>query len=265
MWLENECKLCLIQSRTSDLIKLGGVHNLPKLLSYLSEAIQKGSRSEAFAESFREVARLLSSQDPYAEYKKRLVEIGREVASIVERKLEASGWDLKMALRIAAAANIIDSNVLGYKPKKLELAIWDEPAIEEIPERIPERVLYVLDNEGEAQIDYVVIQALERNGISVTSVVRSEPYEIDTMGDSLPLGSQLRTPGNISPIRWLEGGFLIAKGIANAEAYLEWGLGKPALLLFRAKCDVLARRLGVEKNAPIIVGGVTFRRLILTE
>ncbi|MEL9990414.1 MAG: ARMT1-like domain-containing protein [Thermoproteus sp.] len=257
MWLENECKLCLIHSRTSDLVKLGGVPQLPKLLSYLSQAVGRDSRSEAFAESFKVVAALLESNDPYADYKKRLAEIGREVAAVVERKLEEAKWDLRLALRVAAAANIIDSNVLGYRPRRLEVAVWDEPAIEEHVD-LPERLYYVIDNEGEAQIDYVVMEALRRNGITPVPVARSEPYEIDVVADS----NFVSTPGNISPVRWIKEGFILAKGIANAEAYLEWGAGKPALLLFRAKCDVLARRLGVEKNASIIITGDSFRRIL---
>lgn len=259
MWLENECKLCLIHSRTSDLVKLGGAPQLPKLLAYLSRAVEKSSRSEAFAESFKFVASLLESKDPYGDYKKQLAEIGRQVAAVVERKLEEVGWDLRTALRIAAAANIIDSSVLGYRPRKLELAIWDEPAIEERVE-LPDTLYYVIDNEGEAQIDYVVMEALRRNGIKPVPVARSEPYEIDVVAD--PAKGFLATPGNISPIRWLGDGFILAKGIANAEAYLEWGVGRPALLLFRAKCDVLARRLGVEKNASIIIKGDSLRRML---
>nr|KJR73949.1 MAG: carboxylate--amine ligase [Thermoproteus sp. AZ2] len=260
MWLEDECKLCLIHSRSSDLVKLGKAHALPALLDYLSRAVTMESRSEAFAESFRRVAELAGSDDPYGEYKKRLYEVGRAVAEVVREKLEAASWDLKLALRIAAAANIIDSNVLGYRPRKLESAIWDEPAIEEYVE-LPRNVYYVIDNEGEAQIDYVVMEALRRNGIEPTPVVRSQPYEIDVVADSLK--GALATPGNISPVKWLSGrGFIIAKGIANAEAYLEWGGDTPALLLFRAKCDVLARRLGVEKNASLIIRGETFKKIL---
>ncbi len=259
MWLENECKLCLVHSRTSDLVKLGGTARLSRLLAYLSKAVEKNSRSEAFAESFKFVASLLESEDPYSDYKKQLAEIGGQVAAIVERRLEESGWDLRTALRIAAAANIIDSNVLGYRPRKLELAIWDEPAIEERVE-LPETLYYVLDNEGEAQIDYVVMEALRRNGIRPVPVARSEPYEIDVVAD--PAKGIVATPGNISPIRWLGDKFILAKGIANAEAYLEWGAGRPALLLFRAKCDVLARRLGVEKNASVIIKGDSLRRML---
>lgn len=261
MWLEDECKLCLIYSRSSDLVKLGRAEELPSLLPRLAEAVKHVSRSEAFADSFRAVARLSGSRDPYGEYKKRLREVGRAVAVAVKRKLEESGWDLRLALRAAAAANIIDSNVLGYRPRKLEAAVWDEPAVEELVD-LPPRVYYVIDNEGEAQIDYVVVEALRRNGIEPTLVVRSEPYEIDMTMDDLEAKEAVAAPGNISPIRWIKDGFIVAKGIANAEAYLEWGGDVPALLLFRAKCDVLARRLGVEKNAPLVVTGATLRKLL---
>ena len=154
----------------------------------------------------------------------------------------------------------MDTSVLGYRPKKLEEAVWDLPAIEEYVD-LPSHVYYVLDNAGEAQIDLVVAEALERNGVKPTFVVRSEPYEIDVVEEDLASYKVIKTPGNISPVRWLREGFILAKGIANFEAYIEWGT-VPALLLFRAKCEVLSRVFSVPRNAPIIITGEQAKSII---
>ncbi|RFA98551.1 ARMT1-like domain-containing protein [Pyrobaculum aerophilum] len=254
MWLdEANCKLCIITSRTGDLIRLRRPDKMPDILSELSQLLRLPSRSEAFSLSFQSVAKLVGIEDPYKEYKAKLTAIGKRVAEAVRAKLEQISWDLTTALRIAAAANIVDTSVLGYRPKKLEEAVWDLPAIEEYV-NLPNSVYYVLDNAGEAQIDLVVAEALDRNGIKPTFVVRSQPYEIDVLEDDIASYKVVVTPGNISPIRWLRDGFILAKGIANFEAYLEWGEA-PALLLFRAKCDVLAKVFSVPRNAPIIISG----------
>ncbi|ACB40482.1 protein of unknown function DUF89 [Pyrobaculum neutrophilum V24Sta] len=257
------CKLCIITSRTGDLIRLQKPDKLPQILSELSQLIQRSSRSEAFAMSFQTVAKLAGSEDPYRDYKEKLAAIGKRVAEAVRQRLQETSWDLKTALRIAAAANIVDTSVLGYRPKKLEEAVWDLPAIEEYVD-LPQNVYYVLDNSGEAQIDLVIAEALERNGIRPTFVVRSEPYEIDVLERDLSGYRVLATPGNISPVRWIRDGFIVAKGIANFEAYMEWG-ETPALLLFRAKCDVLSRVFSVPRNSPIIISGEKAKAISLSQ
>lgn len=254
VWLdEANCKLCIVVSRTGDLIRLQRPDRLPEILGELSNLVRRPSRSEAFAYSFKKVASLVETPDPYRDYKEKLTSIGKRVAEAVRTRLRQMSWDLKTALRIAAAANIVDTSVLGYRPKKLEEAVWDLPAIEEYID-LPREVYYVLDNAGEAQIDLVVAEALEKNGVRPVFVVRSEPYEIDVLENDLSGYKVVSTPGNISPVRWIKDGFILAKGIANFEAYIEWG-ERPALLLFRAKCDVLARVFSVPRNAPIIISG----------
>ncbi|ABP51289.1 MULTISPECIES: ARMT1-like domain-containing protein [Pyrobaculum] len=260
MWLdEASCKLCIITSRTGDLIRLNRPDKLPEILSELSKLLKLQSRSEAFSTSFRIVAKLVGDDDPYRDYKTKLIAIGKRVAEAVRMRLEQASWDIVMALRIAAAANIVDTSVLGYRPKKLEEAVWDPPSIEERVE-LPSSVYYVLDNAGEAQVDLVVAEALERNGVKSTFVVRAQPYEIDIIEKDISTYRVVTTPGNISPVRWIRDGFILAKGIANLEAYLEWG-ETPALLLFRAKCDVLSRVFSVPRNAPIIISGQTAKAI----
>ena len=261
MWLdEADCKLCIITSRTGDLIRLNKPDKLPEILKELSQLLQHPSRSEAFSFSFQKITELVGNTNPYKEYKEKLDAVGRRVAEAVRQRLQQVSWDLKTALRIAAAANIVDTSVLGYRPKKLEEAVWDLPAIEEYID-LPPHVYYVLDNAGEAQIDLVVTEALERNGVKSTFVVRSKPYEIDVIEEDLASYRVIKTPGNISPVRWLKEGFILAKGIANFEAYIEWG-AVPALLLLRAKCDVLSRAFSVPRNAPIIITGEQAKSII---
>lgn len=264
MWIDERlCRLCLLTSRLHDAGRLGLGNKIPILLKELSTVLGESSRTEAFTRSFDIVKSLSNNPDPYAFYKSELKMIGRRLALIARSYLESRGWDLVEALRISAAANAIDTSVLGYTPLNLEEAIWDKPVLEELIEIPRDREVYVaLDNAGEAEIDMVLVEALRVNGYEVKVAVRSNSYEIDVTYNDLeyPEVEVVRTPGNKPPVAYLEG-FVIAKGIANLEAQLEYGRAR-TLHLLRAKCDVLARLLNVPKNSPVIVTGETARKLL---
>jgi Uncharacterized conserved protein len=266
MWVDNGyCKLCLIYSRTKDLVTLGYSYKVSKLLVKLAEIVEKESgRSKAFAEAFEYVKVLTGSSDPYAETKKGLREIGKSVARIAERYLEAVNWDIREAMRLSAAANIIDTSVLGYEnTRSFEEALWDKPVIEDPVElKKHGEVHLVLDNAGEAEIDKLLAKSLVKHGYKVTLVVREKAYEIDETIESLEKEGieVMATPESMPPVIFIDRGFVIAKGIANAEAYAEAGKVE-SLHLFRAKCEVIARRLGIPKNSVLILTGTSVKKL----
>ncbi|MEM1645018.1 MAG: ARMT1-like domain-containing protein [Ignisphaera sp.] len=264
MWINSFCKLCLIYSRTKDLINLGKEDKIPDLLIHLANIIRcSKSRSSAFVESFNVVKSLVNSSDPYIEVKAALNDVGKKLSNIAEKYLEERGWSIKKAMRLSAAANIIDTSVLGYEAKNLEEALWDKPAIEEnivIPK--DEEIYFVLDNAGEALIDMLLVKALKIHGYNVSIVVRRESYEIDVLKSDLKNVEVIETPGSISPIYYIENGFIIAKGIANAEAYIEVR-NTPSIHLLRTKCDVLSKAFNVAKNSTLIISGSTLRRILL--
>ncbi|MEM1526007.1 MAG: ARMT1-like domain-containing protein [Ignisphaera sp.] len=264
MWIDSFCKLCLVYSRTKDLIKLGREDKIPDLLVHLANIIKcSRSRSLAFAESFNIIKSLVGSSDPYIEVKAMLNDIGRNLFCIVERYLEEREWNVKEAMRLSAAANIVDTSVLGYEVKSLEEALWDNPIIEEnIALPRDEEIYVVLDNAGEALVDMLLVKALKINGYDVHIVVRKESYEIDVLKNDLGNVEALETPGNISPLYHIRRGFIIAKGIANAEAYIEAG-NTPSIHLLRAKCDVIAKAFNVVKNSTLIVSGNTLKEVLL--
>jgi uncharacterized protein with ATP-grasp and redox domains len=273
-WVDSElCKLCLIYSRSQDLVKVKHADILHELLIKIADLIQTSAgRSYVFANSFTIVKQITNLEDPYKHVKKELNQVGVQLAQLIRGELEAVGWDIRIAMRFSAAANIIDTSTLGYEPLDLQKAIWHEPFIEEeviLPRN--KHIYLVLDNAGEAAVDLLLAYALMKNGYRVSIIVRSESYEIDVLKDDLMDLRELidedveiiETPGNMPPIFYIDNddSYVIAKDIANLEASLEINRTN-SLHLLRAKCDVLAKALRVPKNSPLIITGETFKKVI---
>jgi len=273
-WVDSElCKLCLIYSRSQDLVKMKHADILHELLIKIADLIQTSAgRSYVFANSFNIVKQITNLEDPYKHVKKELNQVGVQLAQLIRGELEAVGWDIRIAMRFSAAANIIDTSTLGYEPLDLQKAIWHEPFIEEeviLPKN--KHIYLVLDNAGEAAVDLLLAYALMKNGYRVSIIVRSESYEIDVLKDDLMDLRELidedveiiETPGNMPPLFYIDNddSYVIAKGIANLEASLEINRTN-SLHLLRAKCDVLAKALRVPKNSPLIITGETFKKVI---
>lgn len=267
MWIDDYCKLCMIYSRSKDLILLRHHDKLSKMLMKLAEILDKEkSRSKAFVETFNYIKFLTGSEDPYLNVKRTLREIGRKVAEEARKYLENVNWDIKEAIRLSAAANIIDTHVLGYENiKSLEEALWDKPVIEdEFRLKKDSEIYVVIDNAGEAEIDKLLVKSLIIHGYKPKIVVREKAYEIDETIDTFEKEDLeiITTPGNMPPIMYIDRGYVIAKGIANVEAYIEMGK-TGSQHLFRAKCDVIAKKLNVPKNSVLILSGETIKKIFL--
>jgi Uncharacterized conserved protein len=219
--IDKRCKLCLIESRVSDLIRLGYDDKIPDLLEEISNNLKTGrNRDELFVDTFNYIKKLVKNEDPYKNLKNKLNKIGKKVSLSIRDELIKNNWDVNMALKFSAAANILDSNVLGYEPININNALYDEPKLFgdiNIPKN--EITYLVLDNSGEVYIDLLLKESLIRNGYNVRTVMRRESYEIDvSINDEII--PDIVINGNYSPLRNISNGFLIAKGIANLEAYL---------------------------------------------
>jgi len=256
MLIDKRCKLCLINNRVNDLIKLNNDEKIPLILESISKILNSNlSRDEMFSISFEEIIKLTNKESPYKEMKLFLNDLGRKIAKVIEENLVKNSWDYKLAMEFSAAANIIDTHVLGFEPLDLKEAIWEKPLIYDDINLSKNRTIYfVADNSGEIYIDFLLVKALKAHGFEVKLVIREEPYEID-ISSSDDIKFDIMTPGNYSPIKYLNDGFIISKGIANLEAYLENEVKLDSLHLFRAKCDVLAEKFKVKKNMPIIISG----------
>ncbi|MBN2232648.1 MAG: DUF89 family protein [Deltaproteobacteria bacterium] len=215
-------------------------------------------------------------EDPYRELKQRANTDALHLLPELERLLAVADDPLDLALRIAAAGNLMDFGVQhdGFTPP------------ERITDRIPETfyrdhrtrfaprlshartLVYVGDNAGEIVADLALIRVLKRlnPALDVTFVVRDGPIINDvTMDDAHQVGMD-------SAARVLAGGArapallpdlmapAVQQAIANADLVIAKGQGNyeslsqvpwPLYFLLHAKCPIVARHLEVPVGAGI--------------
>jgi damage-control phosphatase, subfamily I len=211
------------------------------------------------------------NRDPYLGAKASSTRQALAMYPRLKSLIQAADDPLETAVRLSIAGNIMDLGVL----KEFDLAatvqrvlveafaINDLPALRAALAR-SRHILYMGDNAGETVFDRLLIETL---AAPVTYVVKSGPTVNDaTHEDALAaglyecadvvdngfdgLGTLLHhcSPAFLARFRAAE--LIIAKGQANFEC-LD-GTGAPAFFLLQAKCEVIARHLGVPQFALVL-------------
>jgi uncharacterized protein with ATP-grasp and redox domains len=208
-------------------------------------------------------AEFLGTEDPFVEVKQKQNRKAGPLARQADEELEQTDDPLLSALMLAAAGNVIDS---GPRHQfRIEDALddlrfsRDDSGI--LIERLAQarRVLYILDNAGEVMFDELVLKRLDR--VELTIVGRSTPILNDVTvaeAEGLGLGQYGRVIGTGSKFLGVDlstvsdefldayqaADVVIAKGHANFESLV--GHGRDAFCVLKAKCELVARPLGVE-------------------
>ncbi len=176
-----------------------------------------------------------------------------------------------MAVRIAIAGNIIDLGVAdSYNLNATLSRVLIEPfAINDLVSlrnalAKSASVLYLADNAGETVFDKVLIETLE---IPVIYVVKAGPIINDaTHEDAVAAGidqvakiidNGSNAPGTLldqcSKVfckRFAQADLIIAKGQANYESLSN--STAPIFFLLQAKCNVIARDLGIAEGSSVL-------------
>ncbi len=214
------------------------------------------------------VKRLTGASDPYKTIKERDINAAKKVEPFLKHYLEQKQNELYWALKIAATGNIIDSAI--YNDISIESSIERELAkefsicdIDLLEEKLKtaNSILMIGDNAGETVFDRVLIKHLA--GYKITYVVRSEPIINDaTLQDAYDSGlndyADIITTGCGAPGAILNqcsteflsafnsADIVISKGQGNFEALSD--CRRPVFFLLKAKCSMIAARLGVDLN-----------------
>jgi uncharacterized protein with ATP-grasp and redox domains len=211
--------------------------------------------------------------DPYIEKKKMSNEIALKLLPTVKQIVDS---DSKKAFRRSVIASIIgnsfDFGVLGFEPEErfedYFMEVFEKGLeIDDIDDMVCllEEVLYLTDNCGEIVFDGLVLEQIKRLGGRTTLVLKGMPILTDaTLEDANDTGVSgkadrvLTTGSNAvgvnldeAPYELVEAlhssSLIISKGMANYESMSEYDF-KPIAYLLRAKCEPIAKSLGVKKG-----------------
>lgn len=210
--------------------------------------------------------------DPYLPYKN---EANRRVLELLPdlklRVLNASD-PFGEALRLAIAGNVIDMGAnpdLDLNVALNELSADFDPSLASNIRKLKEcidradNILYLLDNAGEVVFDTLFLEYIPVE--KLTLVVRGAPvlndvtlddakklglhekYRIIDNGHQAP-GTILEECGDVFMHAYDHCDLILAKGQGNLESLL--GVcRKPIFYMLKAKCDVVAQKLGVNLGA----------------
>jgi len=233
----------------------------------------------------RMAKRITGNADPFRELKKASNEIALRAVKVLEKRCTI--LDFSDAFRLAALGaiwgNTIDFEVEEHKFRMDELesnlcacldgalAVDDTPKLVKALQRSKD-VVYLLDNAGEIVFDKFFIKVIaDHFPAKVYAVVKSGPILNDaTMDDAEQVGlkevAKVVTTGNDhigtnldeSSKEFLEhlhaADVVIAKGQGHYESLTEVEslVPKPIAYVLRAKCSLVADKLGVQRNANIV-------------
>lgn len=220
----------------------------------------------------RKVYEVLGVEDPYRKVKEKANETAKLTLPYAERILENSEERFRTAVILSIVGNNFDYGVQGHRVEESDffdflerklaqgLAVDDTERIEEL---CSGKVVYITDNAGEIFFDTLLMREVASRCERLTVVVRGRPIISDaTLEDALLAGvdriaDEILTNGEgaigIIPeelpektmLRLEEADIVIAKGMANYECLSE-GIWKPIAFLLTAKCEPVARDIGVE-------------------
>lgn len=213
-------------------------------------------------------ASLSGKPDPYLEMKRAQNALALELEGELRHMVRESDDPLDTALHVAAAGNVIDLGTLHADDIDVHAAIKQvmserftvdhSAAFRESLGRCSD-LLYLLDNAGEIVFDRILIEELTKT-TRVTAVVKAGPILNDALiedAETVGLtsvcevidcgGAFIGAPLELVPEWFLErmrrADVIVGKGQGNYETIDEFP--GDVFLILRAKCEVIARHMGV--------------------
>ncbi|WP_428353937.1 damage-control phosphatase ARMT1 family protein [Methyloprofundus sp.] len=271
-----DCYPCLMRQALSAARRAGASDNqqhsiLLKTMEELS-AFPTGSNPAQLAYRIhQQVQQLTNNLDPYRDDKDQATQQALALYPELKKKVSQAADPLDMAVRIAIAGNIIDLGVADSYDLEATLArvLTQAFAINDLASlrnalAQSMSVLYLADNAGETVFDRVLIETLD---IPVNYVVKAGPIINDaTREDAVAAGIEpvaniidngSNAPGTLldqcSELfrkRFAQADLILAKGQANYESLSN--SSAPIFFLLQAKCNVIARDLGVAEGGTIL-------------
>ncbi len=230
----------------------------------------------------RAVYDVLGTTDPYADIKEQSNSIARSLlpkANSLMVAVDDPMERLRLAALLSVIGNVMDFGIDSAATEPEALATDFDSLVEaglgvdEIEIAIGllspgDTIPYFTDNCGEIVFDVLMVNALKDLGFRVVGVVKGESILTDATREnalstgfaeavdelmvtpSFYVGVELSKMSENLKELMKESKLMIAKGMANFEAFSEKDLG-PILYLMRTKCKPVATALGVPENLSV--------------
>ena len=271
-----DCYPCFfIQTLKTSRMITSDEREILQILNEVSSSIPKIPFGVTPAEIGREVYRIISQktgvEDPYREVKERCIHQALSLYPELKKLINSSKDRLMTAVRLSIAGNVIDfgANADFDLKRDIETILSQDFSINhyqkfcELLEKA-RKILYLADNAGETVFDRLLIEELHR---PVIYAVREKPIINDaTREDALLSGidkvTEIISSGCDAPgiiLKFCSDDFLkvyrsadmiISKGQGNYEGLSDEN--RPIFFLLKAKCQVVARDIGVEEGSIIL-------------
>lgn len=241
-----------------------------QILPMIPELNPEGTPAENSTLVLRKVNELLGSEDPFLPAKRESNELALSLLPQLRERIRQSEDPFYTALQVSVAGNIIDLGIITDFDIEATLKeslskTFDRDDSEEFKKRLStaHEVLILGDNCGEIAFDKLLAEVLRETGVQVTFVVKGQSILNDaTMEDAEHVGmreaARVITNGNGYLGTVLEecsselkeamerADLIISKGQANYESLESTQeAGEKTYFLLRAKCEIVARSLGV--------------------
>jgi len=290
MKIQPECAVCIIHRGYQQIAEATKDKNLQfKSLRALFNFLSENFHAEATpawlgTQRDRIIKKITGNSDPYARRKKLSNEKALEMlptAELLVKNSKDEAERFRKACLCAIVGNIMEFDIPGHEFEYGELRVLFENAekdlaIDEIGKiyelaKKSKKIMYLTDNAGEIAFDKLLIEELKNLGCKVTVVVKGGPVLNDaTLPDAELVGidkiaDEVMTTGTdavgLQPKEcskefleaYYNAEFVIAKGMGYAETLTELKLKVPHALLFRTKCNPVAKYFGVERNKNVAV------------
>jgi uncharacterized protein with ATP-grasp and redox domains len=286
MKIYHECIACHIRSAVTSVMLMTDDEKLRSdaVRKALIKASDFGSYENLF-ELFYDIQKIIKESipdiDPYMDFKREFNKICLSLSEEYGEKIENSGDQFEMALRLCLAGNSVDvmqgkKMSKEYLKKSIEKALsqhLDEKSINRLKKEISKakKVLIIGDNAGEIVFDRLFIEFLNKHfakeGTITYSVRGGHTLNDSTIDDALMTGidkaAKVITTGVDMPAAHLpicseefnqcfrDADLVISKGQGNLEALIDER--KNIFFMLKIKCNVIANMLDHKHKVDEIV------------
>jgi len=249
-----------------------------KVLEFMDKNFKKDVNSNKLGTDLHHlIMKETGNDDPYKMLREEGNRIGLKLMPTAKEIIQEDP-SFENYVKIAVAGNIIDFGALEEDTdmeKLIRDKIVEEPVINDIALLEKElenanRILYLADNGGEIVFDKLLIQKIKedydleiilalKEGPILNDALMKDAKDLDLDKYATLITTGARSVGVVNAyisdeLHMLldEVDLIISKGMGNYEGLTEMHIKSPVYFLLTAKCNTIAREIGVENGNKVV-------------